>query len=429
MTRLPAIFVLGFLSVGFLCAAPPVAATTDQLVTKAAAAAAKTPADANAWVQFGDILMQKGRETADAAYCTRAEAAYRKALHLDPKRLEALIGMAWVNGVRHDFEASIDWSQKALAVDPKNMAAYGLMGDAAVEMGDYDKAFQHYQTMLDLRPDLSSYSRSAHLLQLTGDTRRATWLMAKAIKAGSPYGENTAWCRSQLALIYFQQGAYVPAEQMLEEGLKRVPNDYRLLAAMGRVKAALKQYDAAIDYYRRSVAIAPQEDIVAALGDVLMVAGHPDEAKRQYAMVETIARLNKANGVKGDMLTARFYADHDMNLPEALKMAEDEYSTRKNVYQADALAWCYFKNGRLDDARKMITVALSHGTQDSMFYFHKGMIEAQAGNRPAAQLAFYTASSINPNFDVLETPVAVKMLAELGSHPSTASAAVPISSN
>jgi tetratricopeptide (TPR) repeat protein len=320
--------------------------------------------------------------------------------------------------VRHEFETSIDWANKALVVDPKNMAAFGLLGDAAVEMGDYDAAFKHYQSMLDLRPDLSSYSRSAHLLQVTGDSRRATWLMAKAIEAGSTYGENTAWCRAQLALIYFQQGAYVPAEQILNEGLKRLPNDYRLLAAMGKVKAAEKNYAAAIENYRKSVAIAPQQDIVAALGDVLTAAGDPEEAKKEYALVETIARLNKANGVRGDMLTARFYADHDMNLPEALKMAQDEYATRKNVYQADTLAWCYFKNGQIEEARKMIRLALSRNTPESMFYFHKGMIEAKAGNRPAAQLAFYTAASINPNFDVLQAPLANKMLADLGAHSS-----------
>ncbi len=393
----------------------PAMASTDAEVSKAAAEAAKRPASDDAWVRFGDALMQKGRETADAAYCTRAERAYRKALDINPKRLEALAGLSWVNGVRHEFEASIDWARKALALDPKFTAAYGLIGDAAVEMGDYDKAFEQYQKMLDLRPDLSSYSRSAHLLFVTGDTRRASWLMMKAIEAGSPYGENTAWCRSQLALMFYSEGAYVPAEQMLEEGLKKVPQDYRVLAAMGKVKAAEKDYESAIGYYRKSIEIAPQQDVVAALGDLYALTDHPEEAKQQYALVESIAHLNKANGVRGDMLTARFYADHDRNLEEALKMAQDEYQTRKNPYQADTLAWCYYKNGRIEDAKHYIQIALSHKTPEATFYFHKGMIYARAGDRPTAQLALYEAMSINPDFDALQTPVAMKMMADLGS--------------
>lgn len=401
---------------------PSNAARTDAAVKAAAADAARRPSSDDAWVVFGDVLMQKGRETADAAYCGRAERAYRKALDLNPRNVQALAGMAWVTGVRHEFEASVDWARKALKLDPNNLAAYGLLGDAAIEMGDFDEAFVEYQKMLDLRPDLSSYGRSAHLLQLTGDFKKAGWLMNKAIQAGSPYAENTAWCRAQLALMLFAQGAYVPAEQLLTEGLRYAADDYRLLAVMGKVKAARKDYSSAIDYYRRSVEIAPQQDVVAALGDVYQLAGKPEDAAREYALVESIARLNKANGVKGDMLTAKFYADHDRNLAEALKMAEEEYQTRKNVYMADTLAWCYLKNGRLDEAKRYIAVALSQSTPEASFLYHKGMIYAQTSDRAKAQLALYQAMSLNANFDPMQMPIAEKTLADLGSKPPTTSA-------
>ena len=55
--------------------------------------------------------------------------------------------------------------------------AFSTASDAALEMGDYEAAFEHYQKMMDLRPNLASYSRGAHLLYLTGDVRKATWLM------------------------------------------------------------------------------------------------------------------------------------------------------------------------------------------------------------------------------------------------------------
>jgi tetratricopeptide (TPR) repeat protein len=390
---------------------------SDAEIAKASAATARQPDRADAWVRLGDALMQKGRETADVSYCGRAESAYRKALQIDPKCLEALVGMAWVSGVRHEFEASLDWAKKALALDPANAAAHGLSGDAAVEMGDYDRAYAEYQATLDVSPDLSSYSRSAHLLHLMGDTKRAAVLMMKAIEAGAPYAENTAWCRSQLALIYWSEGAYVPAEQVLAEGLKRSPDDYRLLAAMGKVRAAQKDYAAAIDLYRRSLEITPQQDVAAALGDLYMLTGKPDEAKKRYDLVETIARLAKANGVQGDLLTAKFYADHDRNLPEALKMAEEEYRTRKNVYAADVLAWCYYQNGRLEEAKRYIGIALAHNTPEAVFHFHKGMIYARAGDRTNAQLELYKALSTNPNFDPIQAPAAADMIQQLGSQP------------
>ena len=394
-------------------------APSDADVSKASAETTKHPESDAAWVNLGDAFMQKARETADSAYYSRAERAYHKALDLNPKCVDAMTGMAWVNGGRHEFGAIMVWPRKVLAMDPKNPAAYGLIGDAAVEMGDYDEAYDQYQKMLDIKPDLSSYGRSAHLLQITGDTRRATWLMMKGVAAGSPYAENTAWCLSQVALIYYAEGAYVPAEQVLEEGLKKVPNDYRLLAAMGRVKAAKKDYPEAIEYFRKASEIAPQQDTVAALGDLYQLMDQPENMQRQYALVESIARLNKANGVKGDMLTAKFYADHGIHLEEALKMAEEEYATRKNVYVADTLAWCYFKNGRIEDAKKYIRLALKQNTPEALFRFHKGMIYAKAGDQAVAQQSFYEALSLSPNFDPIFAPIAQQQLIELGGDRKT----------
>ena len=261
--------------------------------------------------------------------------------------MAALNGMAWVNGGRHEFEQSIEWANKALAVNPKDNDAYGLIGDADVEMGNYDAAYTHYQQMMDIRPDTSSYSRGAHLLWLTGDTRKAMWLMAKAIKAGGPYAENTAWCRAQLALMLMNTGALLPAEQTLQDALKYAPHNYQLLTAMGKLKAAKKDYPAAIANYKQAVEVVPQHDALVALGDLYLLTGKPEEAKQQFALVEATHQLLKANGVRGDMQIAQFYADHDRSLPEALQEEEAEIKSRPNVYVADTLAWCYYKGGPL----------------------------------------------------------------------------------
>jgi Flp pilus assembly protein TadD len=146
-----------------------------------------------------------------------------------------------------------------------------------------------------------------------------------------------------------------------------------------------------------------------------MLTGKTDEAAKQYALVESIAKINKANGVRGDMLTARFYADHDIHLPEALTMAEEEYKTRKNVYVADTLAWCYYKNGKIDDAKKYIRIAMKQNTPEALFRFHKGMIYAKAGDRVVAQQALYEAMSLSPQFDPMLAPLAIKTISELGS--------------
>jgi len=421
MRHLSGLMLLVVLSVGpvLLPAQTPISTTSDSEIAKASKVAATHPTPA-AWSRLGDAFMQKARETMDLSYYGRAESAYRKSLAIDPDYANADVGMSWVLSGRHEFEKSIEWANKALKTEPNRADAYGLLGDAALEMGDYDTAFEHYQKMLDLKPAIASYSRAAHLLFITGDFKKAGLLMSKAIASGGAYPENVAWCIAQKALLDFAQGAYVPAEQILTVGLKQSPNNYHLLAAMGKVKAALKDYPSAIEYYKRAQAIVPQHDVVVGLGDIYAIQGRTEEANEQYALVDFIRQLNKANGVVGDLQMAQFLADHDRNIDEAVRLAEAEYKTRPTVYGADTLAWCYYQAGRIPEARKYSLKALSQNTPEAAFHYHRGMILAKAGDMGGARKELYEALSQNPYFEPRASLAAMKAVQDLGALAATA---------
>lgn len=405
--------MLAIAVIGPILSAQSISRTTDGEIQQATEAVRLHPSEA-AWSRLGDSLMQKARETMDLSYYGRAESAYRSSLELKPDYANALVGIAWVLSGRHEFEQSIEWAQKALKTEPNRADAYGLLGDAATETGDYDSAFEYYQKMLDLKPGIASYSRAAHLLFITGGYKKATLLMSKAIGAGGAYPENRAWCLAQMALLDFAQGAYVPASQLLMQGLTEVPSNYHLLAAMGKVKAAMKDYPAAIEYYKKAQALVPQHEVVVALGDLYKLQGRTAEANEQYALVDFIRKLNKANGVVGDLQLASFLADHDRDLAEALQLAEAEYKARPTVYAADTLAWCYYKNGRIPEARKYSLKALSQNTPEAMFLYHRGQILAKAGDIGGARKVLYQALSQNPYFDPIGANVVMKEVQELG---------------
>ena len=386
----------------------------DQAIERLTARTRQHRDDPAGWAALGDAFMQKARETADSAYYRRAELAFERARALDAADVSATVGLARVHGARHEFEKSIEWARRAIELDARNAGAHGLLGDAALELGDYEAATEHYQQMLDLRPDISSYSRSAHLLFVTGDARRAAWLMDRAIKAGAGYAENIAWCRAQLALMHLGTGNLLAAEQVVEQAMSLTPANYHVLFAQGRVRAARKDYAGAIDSYRRASAIAPQHEVVVALGQLYAVTGDRASADKQWAVVETIDRLNKANGVTGDLSLARFLADLDRRLPEALSIAQEEYRRRPNVFAADTLAWAYYKNGRYADAKRVIAKALARRTPDASFLFHAGMIHARLGDRVGAQLYLAQALSLNPSFNPVDAPIAEATLADLG---------------
>ena len=186
---------------------------------------------------------------------------------------------------------------------------------------------------------------------------------------------------------------------------------------MGKVKTARKDYPAAIECYKKALAVAPHHEALAELGDVYHLTGAKAEAEKQYQLVETIHALNKSKGVRGDIQLAQFYADHDRHLPEALRMAEEEFKTRKNVYAADTLAWCLYKNHRFKEAQGAVLKALRRHTPEARFLFHAGMIYAKLGDRPSAQKYLYQALSLNPNFSPIFAPQAAATLQELGSRP------------
>jgi tetratricopeptide (TPR) repeat protein len=393
-------------------------AAADQAIARWTQRTTVAARDPEAWTSLGDAFMQKARETADPAYIRRAEAAYQKALGVAPRHGGALTGMAWVQGALHEFAESVEWARKALAVDPTDPGAHGLLGDAALELGDYDQAFERYQAMLDLRPDLAASSRAARLLWLTGDPRKATWMMGKAANAGAAYAEHTAWARAQLALMLWSQGALLPAEQVLEAALEASPGNHHVLAAMAKVKTAREDHAAAADLYRRALAVVPQLETVVALGDLYARMGQTAEAEKQYALVAVIDRLNRASGVRTDLEMARFSCDHDRDVARAAEEAETIARARKTVYAFDTLAWCAYKAGRDEDARTAVQQALARRTPDAEILFHAGMIHARLGDRATARRFLYQALSLNPHFHPTHATTAAETLARLGGAPA-----------
>ena len=380
----------------------------------AADAVRRQPGSADAWIALADTLAQELRDTADQSLYGHAELACGEALRLAPDRIEAMTGMAWVLGGRHQFEESMAWAGRALAIRPDSPEALGIVGDAQQELGRYDEALESYQKMMDARPDLSSWSRGARLLWITGNKSKAIWLMERAIRAGAPYAENTAWCRAELAMMLFNDGALLPAGKVIEPALAAGCRNARLLLVAGRIAAAGGDAEAAMRHCQEILKGGPHHDALVLTGDLHAAAGRMDEAEKCYREVEALHARHAASGVHDHMAMAKFLADHERNPVEALRLAEQAKLTR-NVLEADVLAWVYYRNRDVPSAVNAIKRALSRGTPDAAMRYHAGMIAAAAGDRVSARKHLQAALSFNPAFDLLQAPVALRTLEQLSS--------------
>ena len=363
----------------------------------------KNPDDQRAYVLLGAVYLQKVRETGDPTYYGKTEEALRRALDLQPDDFAVMTQMGALALARHQFREALDWGEKARDMSPETAMIYGVIGDAQVELGQYDPALETFQTMVDLRPNLSSYSRASYMRELHGDVAGAIEAMHRAVQAGGPNAENTNWTRVQLGHLYFNSGQLAEAEAQYNHALASYPGYVHAIAGLARVHAARGEYDEAIQLYTDATNRMPLPEYVIALGDVYEAAGRNQEAQKQYDLVRVMERLYSVNGVDTDLEMALFEANHGQGqkIDEALTLARRALEKRPTIYAKDVFAWTLYQDGQYAAADALSRQALQLGTKDALLYFHAGMISLQLGNRAQARQYLEQALAINPYFSIL----------------------------
>lgn len=388
-------------------------ASTDTLVQTLQERLRTNPNDWQSYSQLGLAYLQKARETGDPTYYQKTDQALEKALSFQTDDYACIAAKGALALARHDFSSALEWGEKAKQINPDRTYAYGVIADAQIELGRYEEAVGTLQRMVDLRPDMSSYSRISYVRELHGDVEGALEMMQLAVDSGVPNAENTAWVRTQLANLYFNTGDLQQAELEYQLTLQSRPDYVYALAGLGRVRAAQGNREDAIQSFNQAVAIMPLPEFVITLGDLYQVAGQPEAANGQYELLGAIEKLYRANGVDMDMEIALFNADHDRNLEETVALARKAYASRPSIHGADALAWALYKTGKHEEAQKYSTEALKLGTKDSLKLFHAGMIALELGDKDQARAYLEQALAINPHFSILYAEEAGRVLETL----------------
>jgi tetratricopeptide (TPR) repeat protein len=386
---------------------------TDQLLWDAQQRVREKPGDVESYAVLGGMYIQKARETGDPSYYGKAQSAIDAALKIDPQSVEALIGAGTLANARHQFHDALAIGEQARAIEPSVPRIYGVIADAQIELGMYDAAIDTLQTMVDLRPDLSSYSRISYARELHGDMDGAIAAMRMAVSAGGQATENSAWAQVQLGNLLFATGNLGDAEAEYNQTLAVLPNYVYAQAGLARVRAAQGRADEAIDLYGQAIARMPLPDFVIALGELQESLGRTDEAAKQYELVRAMQQLFKSNGVDTDLELALFDADHGDDPRAAVELARAAYERRPSVKAADTLAWALFRAGQPGEARGYADQALRLGTHDALMLYHAGAIAQAQGDAPAARDLLGRALALNPHFSPLFAPQARQALAVL----------------
>jgi tetratricopeptide (TPR) repeat protein len=361
------------------------------------------PTDAAAAVSLADVLMRQARVSGNAGLAFRAEQALKVVLHDDPIAYDPrrMLGAVYLS--QHRFREAIREANNARAERPADDWNYGVMGDGHLELGEYDEAFAAFQKMMDLRPTAGAYARAAYALELGGRLEEAIEAMKLSTDATPPTDqESVAWHHAQLGDLYRQLGRREEAAFEYAWANHSFPNHPFAERGMAELMEANGDLTGALTKFEALMTRSPLPDVAEKLGDLYATLGRAADASRAYALAEAGWRFDAPQPA----FLARYLAEHDLKLQEAVDLAEGVAADRHDIFTEDALAWCYLKSGRVQEAAAAIGQALRTGTKDPSILYHAAAITHALGDTAASKRLAHAALESHPQFDVRLAPAA-----------------------
>ncbi|WP_267244825.1 tetratricopeptide repeat protein [Streptomyces sp. PR69] len=382
------------------------------------------PEDAGGWATLGAAYVEQARTSGDPTRYPQAEKAFGRSLRLRgaEENDAALAGQASLAAARHDFTAALRLADRALKVNPYSERALSVRVDALVELGRYREARRAVELADRRRPGIPVFTRYAYVLELHGDVKGARQVLLRALESAFSAGDK-AYVAAELGQLSWSQGDFRQALRHFDAALRAAPEYVPALEGRGRSRAALGEVKSAVRDLEEVVRLGPLPGRLAVLAELYEADGRQEAAEGQYALVSAWTRLARANGVAADPESALVAAGHG-DAAGALTAARAEWSRRRSVHTADALAWALHANGRHEEAlgyAKKATAA-EPGYRNASFLFHRGMIERALGEDAAARRHLKGALELNPGFSPAGAREAEATLAELSELPGRSAA-------
>lgn len=188
--------------------------------------------------RLGWAFITKARLTYDPGYYKLAEQCSLCVQSENVNDPDAFLLQGHILDSLHKFKEAESVARKLVTIRDEALD-HGLLGDVLMEQGRLDEAVVSYQKMINLRPDLQSYTRVAYIRWLKGDLEGATEVMQMAVTAGSPReAEPSAWAYTRLGIYELQGGDTEVAAKSAGIALQFAENYAPALLLRGRVLLA-----------------------------------------------------------------------------------------------------------------------------------------------------------------------------------------------
>jgi len=258
----------------------------------------------------------------------------------------------------HQFDKALVISKKTIEINDYNAQAYGVLADAYVEMGDYENAIKATERMMDVRPDLRSYSRVSYLREIHGDPKGAIEIMQLAVQSGYPGQEETAWAQLALGDLYRLYGKSENALATYEDILTHRENYPFATAAIAQLKSDEGKYTEAIQLLEEAIAVIPEIGFYIQLAEIYKVQGESEKFEQIMTDIDEMFEDDRKSGHNMDLDYAKTLLSLTDRADEAKKYLDNEYQMRpRNIEVNIAMAKYYQKTGDPQKAKQHLEVA------------------------------------------------------------------------
>jgi len=153
----------------------------------------------------------------------QAEQALAKATDLEKQNVQAWVALAQVQTTRGSVDKAAASYQRAIEADPTQPIVYLMLGTLEESRNNWQRAQELYQKTLQVQPDYALAANNLAFLMLEhGGNVDAALSYAQVARRGLPDLPNTA---DTLAWAYYHKGAYSLAIDLLQEAVKKSPQN------------------------------------------------------------------------------------------------------------------------------------------------------------------------------------------------------------
>jgi len=273
-------------------------------------------------------------------------------------RFQAMVTRAGVQLSLHEFSTALETALQAYAINQTNAQIHGVLVDCYVELGDYDKAVKMADKMVNIKPDIRSYSRVSYMREIHGDVDGAKQAMQLAVKAGYPGYEETAWAMLTLGEMYLQYGDLDAAENIFKQILETREDYPFAVANLGEIAYQKGEFEKAEKLINEAINIIPEVGYYVQLAHLYKDQNRKEELNKIMDEIFAMLADDEAAGHNMNLEYADIYLEILENNEKAFEYAMIEFNKRpENIDVNRLLAKIYLDKGDKQKAKQCLAAA------------------------------------------------------------------------